>query len=68
MFITDDQPFLPVNPFADPAPTTMSSANANHHNGDDEMIDVDFRNSTHDRSSGKFRNHITQLKRTCLHG
>lgn len=45
----DDQPFLPINPFAEPI-TTMSTANSNHH-VDDDMIDIDFQNTTNDRSS-----------------
>lgn len=53
MFVTDEQSFLPVNPFAEPA-TTMSSSNPIHHAGDDDMIDIDFRNSTNDRLNSKF--------------
>lgn len=46
----DEQPFLPVNPFAEPA-TTMSTASTNHHRHDDDMIDIDFRNTTQERTS-----------------
>ena len=49
MFVTDDQPFLPVNPFAEPT-TTTSPSNPKQHNGDEDMIDIDFRNNTTDRS------------------
>ena len=49
----DDQPFLPINPFAEPA-TTMSTTNSNHHHHhDDDMIDIDFRNSSNDRTNSK---------------
>jgi hypothetical protein len=53
VFIPDDQPFLPINPFAEPA-TTMSTTNSNHRPGDDDMIDIDFQNTTNDRSNSKF--------------
>jgi len=46
---SNDQPFLPINPFAEPT-TTTSSSNPNHHGGTDEdMIDIDFRNNHQDR-------------------
>lgn len=50
---TDDQPFLPINPFAEPI-TTMSTTNLNHPNGDEDMIDIDFQNANNDRASSKF--------------
>jgi hypothetical protein len=53
MFITDDQPFLPINPFAEPT-TTMSSTNP--HIGDEDMIDIDFKNSINDKTNSKFNN------------
>ncbi len=54
IFIIDDQPFLPINPFAEPiTTTTMSSMNSNHHH-DDDMIDIDFRNTTNDQTNSKF--------------
>lgn len=52
----DDQPFLPINPFAEPT-TTTSSSNPNHHGGTDEdMIDIDFRNNHQDRPHSEKKN------------
>ncbi|CAF0990951.1 unnamed protein product [Rotaria sp. Silwood1] len=51
---SDEQPFLPINPFAEPI-TTMSTTNPNHH-GDDDMIDIDFQNTTNDRTTSSVMN------------
>jgi hypothetical protein len=51
IFIPDDQPFLPINPFAEPI-TTMSSTNPAQRVCDDDMIDIDFKNTTNERSTG----------------
>ncbi|CAF1152909.1 unnamed protein product [Adineta ricciae] len=44
---SNEQSFLPTNPFAEP--TTTASSNTTHHGTDDDMIDIDFRNSNNDK-------------------
>ena len=49
-FLTDDQPFLPINPFAEPI-TTASTTNVNQHGTDEDMIDIDFQSNHNDRAN-----------------
>jgi hypothetical protein len=56
MSVTDEQSFLPINPFAEPTTITMSSTNPIPHAGDDDMIDIDFQNATNDKLNSKFNN------------
>ncbi len=56
MSVTDEQSFLPINPFAEPTTIAMSSTNPVHHAGDDDMIDIDFQNATNDKLNSKFNN------------
>ncbi|CAF0969969.1 unnamed protein product [Adineta ricciae] len=58
---SNEQSFLPTNPFAEPTTTTASS-NTTHHGTDDDMIDIDFRNSNNDKLNNLVNTHYDDFQ------
>jgi hypothetical protein len=67
MFITDDQPFLPINPFAEPTTTAITMSNPNHNGTDEDMIDIDYGHNNNNKSNSQsyYQQQYLMTCRTC---